>query len=146
MTGALVHDIGKIEAYGQDADAHRPHRRRQAAGRDTARLLTWSAAQIEQIDGFPWELARALLHIQLSHHGTHENGSPVVPATREATIVHTIDNLGGKLGSFDRLEKGLADGASWSSVRPRARRGGLLRGRSDRRGAAAGRRRRVSSL
>ena len=71
--------------------------------------------QIEQIDGFPWELARALLHIILSHHGTLENGSPVVPATREATIVHAIDNLGGKLGSFDRLEKGLADGASWSN-------------------------------
>jgi 3'-5' exoribonuclease len=25
-----------------------------------------------------------------------------------------IDNLGGKLGSFDRLEKGLQDGESWS--------------------------------
>ena len=25
-----------------------------------------------------------------------------------------IDNLGGKLGSFDRLEKGLAPGAAWT--------------------------------
>ena len=44
-----------------------------------------------------------------------ENGSPVVPATREATIVHMIDNLGGRLGSFDRLEKGLQQGESWSA-------------------------------
>ena len=69
---------------------------------------------IERIDGFPPELARALLHILLSHHGALENGSPVVPRTREATIVHAIDNLGGKLGSFDRLEKGLQDGETWS--------------------------------
>jgi 3'-5' exoribonuclease len=25
-----------------------------------------------------------------------------------------IDNLGGKLGSFDRIEKALSDGESWS--------------------------------
>jgi 3'-5' exoribonuclease len=28
--------------------------------------------------------------------------------------VHMIDNLGGRLGSFDRLEKELPDGARWS--------------------------------
>ena len=28
--------------------------------------------------------------------------------------MHMIDNLGGTLGSFDRIEKGLADGERWS--------------------------------
>ena len=28
--------------------------------------------------------------------------------------MHMIDNLGGRLGSFDRLEKELAPGAVWS--------------------------------
>jgi 3'-5' exoribonuclease len=28
--------------------------------------------------------------------------------------VHAIDNLGGKLGSFDRLERSLQDGERWS--------------------------------
>jgi 3'-5' exoribonuclease len=54
------------------------------------------------------------LHIILSHHGSLEHGSPVVPATREATLVHMVDNLGGRLGSFDRLEKQLPPGAVWS--------------------------------
>ena len=63
---------------------------------------------IERLDGFPPELEQALLHIILSHHGSLEHGSPVVPCTREATLVHMIDNLGGRLGSFDRLEKELA--------------------------------------
>ena len=70
--------------------------------------------EIEEIEGFDPHLAQAILHIILSHHGQLEHGSPVVPATREATLVHSIDNLGGKLGSFDRLEKELADGESWS--------------------------------
>ena len=37
-----------------------------------------------------------------------------MPCTREATLVHFIDNLGGNLGSFDRIEKALAEGARWS--------------------------------
>ena len=60
------------------------------------------------------QLAEAVLHIILSHHGSLEHGSPVVPCTREATLVHMIDNLGGRLGAFDRLEKELPDGSAWS--------------------------------
>ncbi|HWX88196.1 MAG TPA: hypothetical protein VNX67_08480, partial [Solirubrobacteraceae bacterium] len=70
---------------------------------------------IEDIEGFPEELAWAIGHIILSHHGSLEHGSPVVPSTREATLVHMIDNLGGRLGSFDRIEKELSPGARWSS-------------------------------
>jgi 3'-5' exoribonuclease len=69
---------------------------------------------IEDLAGFPAELAQSVLHIILSHHGALEHGSPVVPATREATLVHMIDNLGGRLGSFDRLEKQLPPGQVWS--------------------------------
>jgi 3'-5' exoribonuclease len=55
-----------------------------------------------------------VLHVILAHHGSLEHGSPVVPCTREAWLVHMIDNLGGKLGSFDRLEKELAPGMAWA--------------------------------
>ena len=70
--------------------------------------------EIESIPGFDSDVGWAVLHIVLSHHGTLEHGSPVMPATREATLVHMMDNLGGKLGSFDRIERGLADGQAWS--------------------------------
>ena len=82
--------------------------------------------EIESIAGFPADTAQAVLHIILCHHGKLEHGSPVVPCTREATLVHVIDNLGGKLGSFDRLEKSLADGERWSGF-DRALRLGVLR-------------------
>ena len=70
--------------------------------------------RIEDMPGFPADAAQAVLHIILSHHGKLEHGSPVVPCTREATLVHMIDNLGGTLGSFDRIEKSLGDGECWS--------------------------------
>src|SRR5487761_1742089 len=114
LTGALLHDIGKIDAYrriGEEiemTDAGRLHGE-IALGYGRVR------DEIERIDGFPPELSQALLHIILSHHGSLQHGSPVVPCTREATLVHMIDNLGGRLGSFDRLQRELAEGEQWSA-------------------------------
>jgi 3'-5' exoribonuclease len=113
VTGALIHDIGKIEAYAQDPTAIDLTDARKLHGA-TPLGYYLVRSTIERIGGVPPELARALLHILLSHHGTYENGSPVTPRTREATIVHAIDNLGGTLGSFDRLQKGLRDGETWT--------------------------------
>jgi len=113
VTGALLHDLGKLQAYNDDPLA--------IDLTDAGRLLGeiplgyyLVRRTIETIEGFDPELAQAVLHIILSHHGKLENGSPVVPATREATLVHAMDNLGGTLGSFDRIERELPDGQAWS--------------------------------
>jgi 3'-5' exoribonuclease len=113
VTGGLIHDIGKIEAYESDPVAIDLSDQGKLLG-EIPLGYYMVRSTIERIEGFPAELARAVLHIVLSHHGALENGSPVLPCTREATVVHAIDNLGGKLGSFDRLEKGLQDGETWS--------------------------------
>jgi 3'-5' exoribonuclease len=114
VAGALIHDIGKIEAYSQDPDAIDLTDDGKLQGEIPLGYYIVRST-IERLEGFPPALAQMLLHIVLSHHGMLANGSPVVPATREATLVHMIDNLGGRLGSFDRLEKGLQEGATWSS-------------------------------
>jgi 3'-5' exoribonuclease len=113
VTGAMLHDIGKTEAYNDDPLAIELTDAGRLEG-EIPRGYYKVRREIEGIDGFDPDLAQAIVHIILSHHGQLEHGSPVVPATREATLVHSIDNLGGKLGSFDRLEKELADGESWS--------------------------------
>jgi 3'-5' exoribonuclease len=113
VTGALLHDIGKLEAYNDDPLAIDL----TDAGRLQGEIplgYYLVRREIESIEGFDPELAQAVLHIILSHHGSYENGSPVIPATREATLVHAMDNLGGKLGSFDRIERELPEGESWS--------------------------------
>jgi 3'-5' exoribonuclease len=113
VTGALVHDIGKLEAYTADpfaidmTDTGKLHGEIPLGYYRIRRL-------IEDLPGFPASTAAAVLHIILAHHGALEHGSPVLPCTREATLVHMIDNLGGRLGSFDRLEKELPRGSQWS--------------------------------
>lgn len=114
VTGALVHDIGKLEAYTTTVDG-------QIELTDLGRLHGEIAlgyfrirSAIEAQPGFPEKLAEGLLHIILSHHGCLEHGSPVVPAMREATLVHAADNLGSKLGSYDRVQADLDAGEFWA--------------------------------
>jgi 3'-5' exoribonuclease len=114
VTGALLHDIGKLEAYDVRGGAIEMSDYGRLYGEIPLGYYR-VRRMIDGIEGFPEPLEQAVLHIILSHHGTLEHGSPVVPCTREATLVHMIDNLGGRLGSFDRLEKELPDGRQWSA-------------------------------
>lgn len=113
VTGALLHDIGKLDAYAQNEggiDITDAGKLQSEIPLGYYRIKR----EIEEIEGFEPTLAQALLHIQLSHHGKLEHGSPVEPATREAVLVSMMDHLGGTLGTYDRLEKGLPAGVDWS--------------------------------
>ncbi|MBJ7348111.1 MAG: HD domain-containing protein [Thermoleophilaceae bacterium] len=113
VTSALLHDIGKLDAYATTdgvLDFTTDGRLQGEIPLGYFRIRNAIAA----IDGFPPELAQSVAHIQLSHHGKLEHGSPVAPVMREAVLVHAMDNLGGTLGSFDRLEKALAPDTAWS--------------------------------
>jgi 3'-5' exoribonuclease len=108
-----LHDIGKLEAYAGEPGC--------AELTDAGKLegeipLGYYRVrrEIERLAEFPSGLARSPLHVILAHHGCLEYGSPVVPATREAALVHAIDNLSGQLGAFDRLAKQTAPGERWS--------------------------------
>ena len=113
VTGALLHDIGKLDAYELRGDAIEMSDQGRLYGEIPLGYYRVRSL-IESLDGFPQQTAQAVLHIILSHHGSLEHGSPVIPCTREATLVHMADNLGGRLGSFDRIEKALPAGAQWS--------------------------------
>jgi 3'-5' exoribonuclease len=113
VAGAILHDIGKAQTY--TADPISPDLT------DVGRLEGHIVIGYEivrrvvgLIEGFPPETARSIRHIVLSHHGKVEYGSPVVPATREAVLVHQADDLAARMGSLDRLERGLAPGEQWS--------------------------------
>jgi 3'-5' exoribonuclease len=113
ICGALLHDIGKLDAYSGDACSVSLNDAGRLIGEIPSGYYTVRRA-IEQISGFPPDLAQALLHIILSHHGCFEHGSPVLPSTREAIVVHAMDKLSGDLGSFDRLERETVEGGAWS--------------------------------
>jgi 3'-5' exoribonuclease len=136
VTGALLHDIGKLEAYEVQGGAISMSDQGRLYGEIPIGYYLVRQT-MERLGGFPAELAQAVLHIILSHHGSLEHGSPVVPCTREATLVHMIDNLGGRLGSFDRIEKELPAGEEWSGYDKALGGGAYFAGRADAESQAA---------
>ena len=129
VTGGLIHDIGKIEAYESDPVA--------IDLTDEGKLLGeiplgyYTGAQHDRADRrlSARAGARACSTSCSPTTARSRTGAPWCPCTREATVVHAIDNLGGKLGSFDRLEKGLQEGETWSRF-DRALSGSAYFGRS----------------
>jgi 3'-5' exoribonuclease len=113
VCGALLHDIGKLDAYasvGGSADLTDPGRLEGEIPLGYYRVRR----EIEEQGDIAPELARRLLHVILAHHGCLEHGSPVMPSTREAALVHAMDKLSGTIGAFDRLEKETSPDESWS--------------------------------
>jgi 3'-5' exoribonuclease len=113
VCGALLHDIGKLDAYSGDEHAVELNDAGKLIGEIPSGYFTVRRC-IEDLPDFPPDLAQSVLHIVFSHHGCLEHGSPVLPVTREALLVHTMDKLSGDLGSFDRLERETADDERWS--------------------------------
>ena len=64
---------------------------------------------------FPAETLNQLMHIILSHHGQYEFGSPVLPATAEAVMIHYLDNIDAKLNGLQQaLESALPGDGNWT--------------------------------
>ena len=113
VTGALLHDIGKLEAYAVTGGCAELTDAGKLEGEIPLGYFRVRQA-IEAEPDFPPHRAQALLHIVLSHHGRLEFGSPVTPCTREAALVHAMDNLSGHLGALDRLENETPVEERWS--------------------------------
>jgi 3'-5' exoribonuclease len=95
LAGTLLHDLGKMEELNSDMEI---------SYTEEGYLLGHvylSAKMVEDklkdLPDFPEDLKLHLLHIILSHHGEHEWGSPVLPATPEAMLIHHVDNLDAKV-------------------------------------------------
>jgi len=69
---------------------------------------------IEEDADFPPEAAKLLRHIIVAHHGMREKGSPVVPQTREAIIVHYCDDMTARIGAVDDAEAATPAAERWS--------------------------------
>ncbi|MBI4964263.1 MAG: HD domain-containing protein [Desulfomonile tiedjei] len=94
LAGAILHDIGKILELNPRAQG------RTLEGRLIGHVilgvgLVRDAAAQKGLEDRPWLME--LEHIILSHHGETQFGAPVKPLTREALLVHFIDNLDSKL-------------------------------------------------
>lgn len=67
-----------------------------------------------RIKNFPHYMKTHIKHILLAHHGEYEYGSPKIPQTSEAYLVHLIDLMDSKMGSFDIIRKSDSTTGNWS--------------------------------
>jgi 3'-5' exoribonuclease len=98
LAGGMLHDIGKIYEFSYDSLIEYSDE-----GRMIGHLVMGVEMinkKIEAIADFPVQLALELRHIILSHHGEFEFGSPKRPKTKEALIIHFMDDMDAKLNAF----------------------------------------------
>lgn len=122
MAGAMLHDIGKIEelAYEGELSYTDPG---QLIGHlvQGVQILDRKAAEVAQKLGKP--IARETLwrlqHMIVSHHGCLEHGSPKVPMTLEAIILHHLDDMDAKVNAASELIESdpIAD-STWTPFNP----------------------------
>jgi len=99
LTGAILHDVGKIEeltfarSFGYSADG-------QMLGHIVLglRLL---GRKFDALPDFPPKLRSMLEHIVVSHHGELAYGSPKLPVFAEALLFHHLDNLDSKMNALE---------------------------------------------
>lgn len=112
VTGAFLHDIGKIKEY----DYTRSFEFSTVGRLKTHMLLGCEMLRqhISMVEGFTEELAVKLEHMILSHHGQKDWGSPVEPLFLEANLLHFADNLDAKAFMFDEARRNAGEGDEWS--------------------------------
>jgi 3'-5' exoribonuclease len=67
-----------------------------------------------KIKNFPHYMKMHIKHILLSHHGEYAYGSPKIPQTSEAYLVHLIDLMDSKMGSLNIIRKTDSTTGHWS--------------------------------
>jgi 3'-5' exoribonuclease len=67
-----------------------------------------------KIKNFPHYTKMHLKHILLAHHGEYEYGSPKIPQTSEAFLVHLIDMMDSKMGTMEMIKKTDNNTGHWS--------------------------------
>jgi 3'-5' exoribonuclease len=95
LAGAILHDLGKIKEL---TDPRCP-KRSVPGGLLGHIVLGWDMVREEaRTMDFPDDqLLMELEHIIISHHGSQEYGSPILPRTPEALLVYYLDEIDSKL-------------------------------------------------
>src|SRR5271166_4768660 len=95
LTGAFLHDIGKIQELTYNR-AFSYTTRGQLLGHMIIELEMLQA-KLAQLPDFPAELKTLLEHMIISHHGQYDFGSPKLPMFPEALMLHYLDDLDSKM-------------------------------------------------
>lgn len=104
---ALCHDVGKTHDYRRVDDPMKPglgweavphHRHIHHINRSA---VIWTQLTA---NGVCADVFDEVLHCILSHHGSPDRGSPVLPQTREAWVLHLCDALSAWMDGVGKMD------------------------------------------
>lgn len=117
VSGAMLHDYGKIEELTSDASFDYTDKGR-LLGHITICAMEISD-KIRRVKDFPAELKNQLVHLILSHQGKLEFASPVEPKMLEAIILYQADELSAKTNAYKRAIQAEKNGSNkWTKFLP----------------------------
>ena len=117
LTGAFLHDIGKIHELTYNRSFSYTTRG-QLLGHMIIELEMLQA-KLAQLPGFPDELKTLVEHLIISHHGEYEFGSPKLPMFPEALMLHYLDDLDSKMESMRaHFEREASVENAWTGYNP----------------------------
>lgn len=114
LTGAILHDIGKIEEYRQDSISFDFTDRGKLVGHISIgkEMLDRKLAELPD---FPPVLKLELEHMLLTHHGQREWGSPEVPKTVHAFALFHADLVSARMNQFvNIMQKHVPESGDWT--------------------------------
>jgi len=113
IAGAILHDLCKIYELTDDINVEYT---------EEGKLVGHLVKSLEIIDkysfkinDFPYQMKLHLKHIMLSHHGEYAYGSPKIPQTKEAMLVHLIDLMDSKMHSFKTVIQNDNNTGHWTN-------------------------------
>jgi 3'-5' exoribonuclease len=113
MTGAMLHDLGKVFEY-----ITLPAIEFTDEGRLLGHIVMgdqYITQKAMEINLFPPKTLMKLRHLIISHHGEPEKGAVKVPQTIEATVLHFADNMDAQTMGVQQLREAAYDNsARWS--------------------------------
>ncbi len=108
---AMLHDIGKIYELSQfPVNEYTDDGQLLGHIFIGAEMVHDAASKIE---GFPKNLESLIKHSILAHHGEYEYGSPELPKTIEAFILHCADNMDAKVKAFEEAVESGSNQGNW---------------------------------
>ena len=113
ICAAMLHDIGKIRELSK-FPVNDYTEEGQLLGHIYMGAELVSEA-VKDIPGFPPMLETLIKHCILAHHGVYEYGSPKLPRTIEAYILHCADNMDAMSKVFEESLDQNMNAGSWTA-------------------------------
>lgn len=113
IAGTLMHDIGKVEEFNGPVGTYYTRIGKLESHIQIGAMMVNVKCKELKLSAEKTDL---LTHIILSHHGIPEYGSPIVPKTPEAFLVHLADDTDAKCDIMRTVLKGVKPGEFSSKV------------------------------